>query len=70
MDVVLSVRKMDTLLLNVLKILHQNKKKCMEMGDFVDNWSVIDNEDECSYVYILFKMEDTVKEEGLDTSQK
>lgn len=45
-------------------------KKCMEMDEFVDNWSVVDSEDECSNVYILSETEDTVEEEGLDTSQK
>jgi len=45
-------------------------KKCMEMGEFVDNCSVEDSEDECSNLYILSKTEDTTEEEGLDTSQK
>jgi len=40
------------------------------MDEFVDNWSVVDSEDECSDVYILSETEDTVEEEGLDTSQK
>ena len=45
-------------------------KKCMEMDEFVDNWSVVDSEDECFDVYILSETEDTVAEEGIDTSQK